>query len=262
MSEIVLPDVGISAMLMGPSGSGKSTFARNCLKALGSGLVILAPGVDELASYEEFIGNEAYELIPVDNLKKLDGFLRTAAGAAGELKHACLVFDTISGLDQVIRQSKLKDMGLTDPPKARSDKGGEFYQGLQYAWERFMHRARVMRGRGAHVIGLCHTKMRPVTDTTMTGTGLEPEEIPQPMLVGSARDFVPAAFDLVLHTSVVNDGGTPGYMAQWASDKNKVTKSRFGPLHEKQKHIRLPDGPEAWGNIRDAIEAAKEARRE
>ena len=45
---------GKSMLVAGPSGTGKSTFMRRALRSLGGGVIALAPGADEMASYEEF----------------------------------------------------------------------------------------------------------------------------------------------------------------------------------------------------------------
>jgi len=233
-----LPNAGHAVMVVGPSGSGKSSLARDALLEEGSGIICLAPGVDEVASYLEFQDEEGYEI---------ESFLRATDIAPWLTKlyqinlehykkhqeplHKVLVSDTLSGFDQIIRGEKIKAMGLTEPLFAiRSPQGAEFYLGIQYKWEKILAVSRALRGLGIHWIALSHAKTRPPNEETMEGTGLEAPEIVQPLVTGATRDSLPGAFDLVFHSGITNHKQETVFTLLCKSDPTKVTKSRFGEL--------------------------------
>lgn len=57
---------GKSALAMGPSGAGKSHFLATALEARGSGVVVLAQGLDELESYSQFRSDADILATPAD----------------------------------------------------------------------------------------------------------------------------------------------------------------------------------------------------
>lgn len=254
---------GNAIMVVGPTGTGKSTLARDALIENGSGAVAMAPGSDEAASYLELDATDGYLIEGFQDPKAATKWIQevyklnvTHYKAHGEPLHKVLVFDTLSGFDQIIRNKHMKRMGLSDgPPKAQTADGADFYLGLQYDWERLMAAGRSLRGLGIHWIALCHAKMREPTATSMKGGAGESNVIVTPMITGSSRDAIPGAFDLVLHSKIVNDGGKPAFVMQWVSDPKKPTKSRFGDLADGRV-IR-----NYWKPMVECIEFASQRRR-
>jgi len=258
-----LINVGHAVFALGPSGTGKSSFARNAMLEEGSGLILSAPGVDEFASYDLFKGQLGYEMHamaePAGAMKwLLETFTLSKKHhkETGEPLFKVIVFDTLSGMDQQIRQGRLKTSYGGIPPKARTGDGADFYMGIQYDWERLMSLGRAHRGLGAHFIGLCHGKIRPATETEMKATGTEAGDIVTPMLTGTSREAIPGAFDLCLHTTIKMLKGEPKHVMQWKADPTKVTKSRFGKLATNQ-FIK-----NEWAPMKELIEKANELRRE
>lgn len=234
-----MPKPGHAVLVIGPSGSGKSSFARDALLEEGSGVIALAPGVDEVASYGEFKGEEGYEMESFSSPSKTVAWLEAAYKKNlehyvknGEALHKLLITDTLSGYDQIIRGAVCKKMTITEPPKARSSAGADFYLGIQYRWERILAPCRALRGLGLHWIALSHTKTRVADEETMQGTGLEAAEIVQPLVTGSTRASLPGAFDLVFHSSIENVNQQTVFALRCKGDPTKVTKSRFGDLAE------------------------------
>lgn len=239
-----MPEPGHAALVIGPSGSGKSSFARDALLEEGSGIIALAPSVDEVASYREFKGEEGYEIksfsSPSAVAKWIEGFyVQNFEYYKKNNKplHKLLITDTLSGFDQIIRNAVAKkiegmDTENPDPPKAKSAKGADFYMGIQYRWERILAPCRALRGLGIHWIALSHTKTRAADEETMQGTGLEAAETVQPLVTGSTRASLPGAFDLVFHSSIENVNQQTVFALRCKGDPTKVTKSRFGDLAE------------------------------
>jgi len=232
------PKAGHAILVMGPTGTGKSSFARDALLEEGSGILALAPGVDEVASYGEFQGEEGFELESFMSAAKAADWLQQLYvknlehyKKNGKPLHSILIIDTLSGFDQIIRNAVGKKFGIDiDPPKAKSANGANFYLGIQYRWEKILAVCRALRGLGIHWIATSHTKTRKADEETMQGSGLEKEELVQPLITGATRNSLPGAFDLVLHSSIENVKGTTVYALRWRSDPTKVTKSRFGDL--------------------------------
>ena len=253
---------GHSAFVIGPSGTGKSSLARDALIVEGSGIVVSAPGDDERASYVEFDDEQDYEVQGFNDVVSMRAWL----GALLQKNmahyrehqtplHKLVVYDTMSGMDQLIRHSNLKRMNLKKPPKARSADGADFYLGVQYDWENIMAVARSLRGFGTHWLGLCHVKMRAPTDTAVKGSGLDAPEQVMPMITGSSRDAIPAAFDLMMHTTIVNVKGVERFVMQWKSDPKKVAKSRFGDLADNRVI------PNEWTPLLKCIDHAIDVRK-
>ncbi|KKK55304.1 hypothetical protein LCGC14_3075890 [marine sediment metagenome] len=253
--------VGHAVFCLGPSGTGKSSFARSAMLYEGSGLILSAPGVDEFASYEMFKGELGYKLHAMGKVAEaqkwlLETFKLSKAHLAehGKPLFKVLTYDTLSGIDQQIRQGRLKTSYGGIPPKARTGDGADFYMGVQYDWERLMSLGRAHRGLGTHFIGLCHGKIRPKTETEMISTGTEAGDIVTPMLTGTSREAIPGAFDLCVHTTIKMVKGEPKHVMQWKADPTKVTKSRYGSLADN-KFI-----PNDWAPLCEVIDKANAVR--
>ena len=110
---------------------------------------------------------------------------------------------------------------------------------------------------GVTWIATCHSAFKPQKEgVSMAGGGLEASDTVQPLITGQARDFIPGAFDLVLHSEIHNVGGEEKFVLQWRSDSKKITKSRFGDL-AKGETI-----PNDWTSANKLIELAKERQRQ
>jgi len=232
-----MPKAGHALLVIGPSGTGKSSLARDALLDEGSGVIALAPGVDEVASYSEFADEEGYDTRSFMDPTKMARWLEERYGENfeyykknGKPLNKILVTDTLSGVDQIIRGAVCKKMNIDEPPKARSSLGADFYLGIQYRWERILAPCRALRGLGTHWIALSHSKTRKSDEETMQGSGREEVELVQPLITGATRNSLPGAFDLVLHSSIELVKGEAVYALRWQSDPTKVTKSRFGEL--------------------------------
>jgi hypothetical protein len=253
---------GNAIFVVGPSGSGKSSFVRDALIELGSGLVVMAPGADEEASYSALLDEPSYDIEGFNEPKAMRKFLTEAyrlnqanVKEHGQPLHRLVALDTASGCDQIIRHAKLKAMGQEVPPKARSTDGAEFYQGIQYEWERILQIMRAMRGIGMHWVVLCHSKMKTVDGTSAVGDGLDATEQIVPQITGSTGRTIIASFDLVLHSGVKRIGKEVKHVLQWRSDPDKVTKSRFGDL---------ADGrflPNTWNRVVECVDEARSQRK-
>lgn len=234
-----MPKPGHAILVIGPSGSGKSSFARDALLEEGSGLIALAPGVDEVASYAEFGGEEGYSTESFASPSKAVAWLEEVYRKNfehyqknGTALHKLLITDTLSGYDQIIRGAVTKKMGIIEPPKAQSPAGYDFYTGIQYRWERILAPCRALRGLGVHWIALSHTKTRAADEETMKSSGLESVELVQPLVTGATRNSLPGAFDLVMHSSIEYVKQEIVFALRCKGDPTKVTKSRFGDLAE------------------------------
>ena len=159
---------GEGGMIEGPSGTGKSSLIRSALHELGSGVVLSAPAGDELASYEVFKDNELIQMHAMESIKDSRSWLQERLLENGEhLKqhgeplYKVLAYDTGSGMDQIMRHALLDNKGLDFPPKARSEDGAYYYQGIQTLWERYLRLGRAFREQGTHWLLTCHTKKKP-----------------------------------------------------------------------------------------------------
>jgi len=253
-----------SVLLLGPSGAGKSTLARSALLHEGGGAVLIAPGVDELSSYVELVGLEGYQLLAVDDPGWLPSIRETKAEGFGQamvflkgLVQASsnpppvLVVDTISAIAQLAVNHTMKRLGMLEAPKAMSPEGAAYYTGLRNAMEDFMRLVRACRARGMHVICVSHVTEKEQSMTAMAGQVSRTVHVP--LIPGSYREILPAAFDVVLHAGVNPASKDLRYYVQWIPDPKRVTKSRVGDLGAAQL-------PNDWPTLRAAIDSALTTR--
>jgi energy-coupling factor transporter ATP-binding protein EcfA2 len=261
---------GRSMLLLGPPGSGKSTFAKQVLQAEGSGLIALAPGLDEEASYAA-VRSERYKLQGFDDSEfypsagswkatgydTLIGWLRGVYAVllkeqqeGKELRYAVLVTDTFNAMCEMAKNKALAHMSIELPPAAMSPNGAAFWGHQRNLCEGLLRACRAIRGLGLHWIATCHIAEKEVKETAIANA----ENIATktqgivPAISGGFRDVMPAAFDLVLHMKVLRagePGKPPVYAIQWQSDAKRPTKSRYGALTDKPliaaNYVKLRD---------------------
>lgn len=248
---------GRSMLLLGAPGSGKSTFAKQMLAIEGSGLIALAPGLDEEASYRD-VRSDAFKLVGFDDpefypfagsyavegydkliawLRGVYKVLRDEQATGKELRYRVLVTDTFNAMCELAKNKALAHMSIELPPPAMSPNGAAFWGYQRNLCEALLRGCRAIRGLGIHWIATCHIAEKEVKETAMANA----EQLASkaqgivPAISGGFRDVMPAAFDLVLHTKVVRKeaGQPPIYALQWQSDAKRPTKSRYGALTEK-----------------------------
>jgi energy-coupling factor transporter ATP-binding protein EcfA2 len=259
---------GKSILLLGPPGSGKSTLARQALEAEGSGLIALAPGDSEFASYRMFAANDAYRIKGFDDpefypsagsLKstgydELLGWLRGVYKSLKETtpegeapKYKVLVTDTFSQMSSLAMNKTLSHLGIAEAPPAMSPTGAAFWMYQRTLQEQLTRACRVIRGQGLHWISCCH-----VTEKEMKQTALaNPDQLEEakgkigfvPAVSGGFRDVMAGEFDLVLHCGVMRvpnpkDAKLPAipkHYLRWQPSANRPTKNRYGKLAESDK---------------------------
>ena len=266
--------VGHSILDQGPSGAGKSSLLRSALRHEGSGVVIMAPGDDEEASYAEFRGRSEYvirgfddpEFLPTLGVKEVGGFkaalntvrsvynkTKEELAAGNPLPYAVLGIDTISSLSQLSVNFWLKKMNLEGPPPALSPEGARFYGGIRSQMEEFMRPCRSLKGMGLHLIATSHVSEKEIKKTAVAGASGATGHMP--LIMGSFRDRVAGIFDLVFHAGVQNNA-EPKFYVQWVPDPKRPTKSRLGKLSDQ---VMLPND---WPTLKAAAEAALARRAE
>lgn len=266
-----------SYLLLGPPGSGKSTLARQALQAAGSGLIALAPGLDEHASYERYVkdnpsfkvkGFDDPEYYPSASSWKVEGYdnliawLRGAYAACkaatdkGEpLPFQVLVTDTFNAMCGLAQNKTAAKLGMASPPPGKSPDGAAYWGDLKQNCEAIARACRVLKGVGLTWIATCHISEKEAKETAI----VNPEQVSQtkptitPAIPGGFRDAMPAAFDIVLHTGVMKTAeGTKHYL-QWMPDAKRPTKSRLGSLAEQGKIAA------DWPKLQERIRALEEA---
>lgn len=277
---------GNSIVLLGPPGSGKSTLAYQALKAEGSGLVALAPGLDEEASYSRLLSNEAYrikgfddpEFYPDADSMKATGYdellswlrgiyvtLKKELDAGEPLRFNILVTDTFNSMSQLAMNKTMVKLNMQAPPPAMSPTGAAYWGYFRNQQDALMRACRAVKGLGVTWIATCHIAEKEMKETAVAN----PENIASkasgfvPAIQGGFRDTFAAAFNLVLYTGVqrvapiVANGVTtpqpPLHYLQWRSDPKRPTKSRIGSLADGSKI------PANWLNLKERI-ATAEAR--
>lgn len=270
---------------MGPSGGGKSSLAASALRAEGSGVVLMAPGGDEVASYTEFLDRDGYkiegfddpEFMPLMGLKTTEGLknamqwanaLRTKTKEAAEaglpLPYKMLVIDRIDGFGQLSVNVMMKTCNITEAPAAQSPEGARYYTGLSNLLHQLMRPIRACKGYGMDVIIISHVVEKEVKKTSHAEVVGGVAEVPN--IPGTAfREALPGICDLVMYAGVARKGElvngrnnptNPRHYLQWLPDPDRPTKSRLGPL-SPDKLI-----PNEWAILKPLMLAAKAARDE
>lgn len=262
-----------SVLLTGASGVGKSTLIRGALEHYGSGLVVLAPGTDEIDSYAGLTDKPGFVFKGFDDIlyqptvkgSKATGFeemtrwLRERyAEVAQDVesglapRYAVLGVDTLSALGRLAYNATLARFGLTEPPPAIGSSGAPFYSYLRIILESGVRVMRGLRGLGVHWIVASHPTEAEVTAMNQTASSSSSKIMPD--LPGGFKNHLPSFFTTVLD---VNIGGKGVHYVRWAGDPKRVTKSRLGSLGGDGK-IDLPANAKlAWelvaGRIEDAM---------
>lgn len=264
-----------SVLLTGASGVGKSTLIRGALEHYGSGLVVLAPGLDEQDSYVGLVGKPGYVFKGFDDVlyqptvkgSKATGFeemtkwlreryVEVASDVESGLapRYAVLGVDTLSALGRLAYNATLARFGLTEPPPAIGSSGAPFYSYLRIILESGVRVMRGLRGLGVHWIVASHPTEAETTAIQQTASSPSSSKI-MPDLPGGFKNHLPSFFTTVLDVNIGNKGV---HYVRWAGDPKRVTKSRLGSLGGDGK-IDLPANAKlAWDLVSGRIEAAME----
>lgn len=264
-----------SYLLLGAPGSGKSTLARQALQANGNGLIAIAPGYDEEASYRQVKEMEGYKLKGFDDpefypsvgswkatgyeelitwLRGAHALLKKAQDANEPLPYSMLVTDTFNGMCMLAQNKTAQRLNLDSPPPAKSPDGAAYW-GLQKQMQEGLARAcRVIKGMGVTWIATCHIAEKEMKETVVASPEGIAKTAMAPAIAGSFRDVLAAAFDVVLYTGVMKgEGGKPVHYLQWMPDPKRPTKSRLGALAEGGKIAA------DWHKLQERIRAAEAA---
>lgn len=250
-----MAEPGLTMLLLGAPGSGKSTLAVQVLQTEGSGLIALAPGMDEWASYRRFGDNAAYrikgfddaEFFPSASSLKATGYdellawlrgvhatmkAETQDGSAPRFK--VLVTDTFNSMSVLAQNKTLAHMGIDAPPPAMSPTGAAFWGYQRNLQNQLMTICRSIRGLGLHWVACCHVQEKEMKETALanpdTIEGTKAKSGIVPAISGGFRDVVAGGFDLVLHCGVTRVEGQPKYYLRWQSSDKRPSKSRYGAL--------------------------------
>lgn len=285
---IVTP--GKSVLAMGPSGTGKSTLAASTVRHHGSGVIVTAPGADEVESYAEFfdiaehptwdekgnvtIPGDARVVIAsfddpdfstatkdyeAEGLRRLIFFLRAIRQIVQEDVNAgkpprwgVLVEDTWSGIGTLAINAMLAQMKLQEPPPAMSPDGSKYYGGLATRMNDAARASRVLKGLGMDWVATSHVKYTEPSEAAKpsTKTSVNRKQQYMPLLSGSFREGFSGIFDMVFHAEVVARGE---YKMLFEADLNRQPKVRG------LKRPLLPEGSyidNDWPTVLAAYEAA------
>lgn len=260
-----------SILFTGASGAGKSTLLRGALEYYGSGLVVMAPGDDEVDSYigldrEKFLFKGFDDVLFHAELKEwaAEGHsdlvkwlkaryleLKADSDAGIELRYKVLAVDTISAIGRLAYNATLAKFKYTEPPPSISPTGASFYGYLRITLESSVRMMRAIRGLGVHWIVASHPTEADVTPIQALGAA---KSKIMPDLPGGLKNVLPSYFTTVLDVGIGTDNK---HYLQWAGDPKRVTKSRLGPLSSTGK-IQLPVGSKAaWTVLADALDNAR-----
>lgn len=260
-----------SVLFTGASGAGKSTLLRGALEYYGSGLVVLAPGDDEIDSYIGLTGDK-YAFKGFDDvlfhpeskewnatghsdmvawLKQRYTEIKSDVDGGKEPRYKVLAVDTVSAIGRLAYNATLAKFKYTEPPPSISPTGASFYGYLRITLESGIRLQRAIRGLGVHWIVASHPTEADVTPIQALG-GSKSKIMPD--LPGGLKNVLPSYFTTVLDVGI---GTTGKHYVQWAGDPKRVTKSRLGPLSSTGK-IELPTGSRAaWETIAVALDKAR-----
>lgn len=260
-----------SVLLTGASGAGKSTLLRGALEYYGSGIIVLAPGDDEMDSYIGLDG-DSYKYRGFDDvlfhpeLKEFDASghsdmvrwlkdryieVKSDVDAGKEPRYKVLAVDTVSAIGRLAYNSTMAKLKLTEPPPAQSPAGATFYTYLRSVLDSGVRTMRAIRGLGVHWIVASHPTEADVTP--IQALGASKSKI-MPDLPGGFKNILPSFFTTVLDVGI---GGNNKHYVQWEGDPKRVTKSRLGPLAATGK-IELPTGARAsWEVLAVALDKAR-----
>lgn len=260
-----------SVLLTGASGAGKSTLLRGALESYGSGLIVMAPGDDEVDSYIGLSGDKYLfkgfdDVLFHAELKEFNAtghsdmvqwlkarYLEVKADvdSGKDPRYKVLAVDTISAIGRLAYNATLAKFKYTEPPPAQSPTGASFYGYLRITLESSVRMMRAIRGLGVHWIVASHPTEADVTPIQALG-GSKSKIMPD--LPGGLKNVLPSYFTTVLDVGI---GSTGKHYVQWAGDPKRVTKSRLGPLSATGK-IELPTGSKAaWETIAVALDKAR-----
>lgn len=274
---------GRSVIVLGPSGSGKSTLMVAAAKSFGGGVIITAPGTDEMESYHELYddatspvwsddGKEVtwdmdapYVIAPFDDAdfapslgkpglvadahRRLIGFLRVVRRVQMDSpgRYPCIIQDTWNGMSDLCVNDMLASMRRIDPPAAMSPDGSTYFGGLQSRNADIARNTRALKGLGMHWLATSHIRKIEASEGARGAAGTTAKEQLMPLIVGGFRDKLTPMFDLVLH-SYINKKDE--YRVLWKADMMRGAKSRYGKLAD------TPDLPADWDTIWSSIEGA------
>lgn len=262
-----------SILLTGASGAGKSTLIRGALEYYGSGLVLLAPGMDEGDSYIGLEGpnyvfggfddilfhpelkefNATGHADMVKWLQEMYKLLKSDVDAGKAPRYAVLGVDTLSAIGRLAYNATMARFKLTEPPAAIGSSGAPFYSYLRLTLESGVRLMRAIRGLGVHWVVASHPTIAEATAINQSESAGKDRIMPD--LPGGFKNQLPSFFTTVLDVSI--DAKKKHYV-RWDGDPKRVTKSRLGVLSPTGR-IDLPDGSLAsWTAIAKPIEAAME----
>ena len=256
---LVVP--GRTILLLGPPGSGKSTLARQALEWHGSGLIALAPGLDEFATYRKLHGKEGYiiegfddpNFFPTARSTAVEGYdkalqwlrgvyaaLKKRVEAGEPLPYKLLVVDTFNQFAGLAMNKTLAHLRVDMPPPAMSPTGAAFWGYQRNLQNQLMTICRSIRGLGLHWVATCHVQEKEMKETAIANPdqieGMKAKAGIVPAISGGFRDVVAGGFDLVLHCGVTrNAEKQPVYYLRWQSSDKRPSKSRYGSLATADK---------------------------
>lgn len=260
-----------SVLLTGASGAGKSTLLRGALEYYGSGLVVLAPGDDELDSYigldgENYLykGFDDVEFHPelkewnasghsdmVAWLKKRYAEIKDDVDSNKPSRYAILGVDTESAIGRMAFNATLSKFRYTEPPPSISPTGASFYGYLRVTLESGIRLMRGIRGLGVHWVVTSHPTEADVK--AIQANGPAKTKI-MPDLPGGFKNVLPSYFTTVLDVGI---GSDKKHYVQWEGDPKRVTKSRLGPLSATGKIILPTGSKESWTVLAEALDKAR-----
>ncbi len=248
-----------AVLAIGPQGSGKSHLAYTALRHYGSGIVVLARGLDELNSYYPLYERPSYTFKGFDDpdfqvalgQRKATGFqeaidflgaehqrLKALKDAGQPLDRQVLVFDTASAFGQLAMNKTLSKFNVDEPPPVRGERGYPFFSHLSKAQEGLFAKGRALRDLGLHWIVLAQAAEREVTPgQAAVNEGMLKTQI-MAAVPGGFRDTIGQFFDLVFQVQALPVvGKAPKHQMLYLPDPKRNTKSRWGDLTRDLKPI-------------------------